>query len=67
MGAHAEGGAKHMTVGEIVKALQHVDPNRRVVISNVRNSPFAVLPIKEVEIINVLYPEGPVHIVAKQQ
>lgn len=56
-----------MTVEQLRKALEGQPPHRRVVVSNVLHSPWAVVSIKEVQTTNELYPDGPIHLVAKDQ
>lgn len=51
-----------MTVRELFERLKNEDPNRKVVISNVLQSPFATVTIKEVITTNELYPDGPIYI-----
>jgi len=52
-----------MTVAEIMKELIKIkDTNRQIVISNVRDTPFAIHSIKEI----IDSEEGPVYIRAKR-
>ena len=51
-----------MTVMELLEAIADAPLDRRVVIGNVLQSPFAILPIKEV----VIGEEGPIYIRAER-
>jgi hypothetical protein len=52
-----------VTVRELIQALAGEDPERIVVIGNVRNLPFTVVGIKEVKVGE----EGPIYIRAEKK